>query len=95
MKTIKPFQVEGEPKVEGDPVEYFDRDRGLEKFDVVISCEKHQHRVTFDRGRVTIHDHSLEDIKNQQITAELWTPNDACPCVRLKIWEPYGYYIDI
>jgi hypothetical protein len=80
---------------EGEAVDVLAIEGGRDKWNLVISCSEAQHRLTLTGQKtVALHDHSPEQIKDEEAIAQLAdTPGSACPCVRVKIWLSTGIYI--
>jgi hypothetical protein len=80
---------------EGEAVDVLDVEGGRDTWNLVVSCNEGQHKLTLTGQKtVVLHNHSPEQIKAEEAIAQLAnTPASACPCVRVKIWLSTGIYI--
>lgn|GEM_PF-2770786 len=80
---------------EGEPVDILAVEGGKDTWNLVVSCNEEQHKLTLTGQKtLRLHNHSPEQIKDEEAMAELAdTPGSACPCVRVKIWLSTGICI--
>lgn len=79
----------------GEPVDILSINGGNGSWDLTVSCHTQHHRITLtQRKELTIHNHTNEQIKDEEIMAGLADDvGKACPCVRIKLWLSKGIYI--